>query len=156
MSKKNNKSIKARAHAHDIEREKLERERLAKLAEKNERKQQRREARAVAAGGVAKKGKKKGYRIRKGVQIKGIKVTDAESKAKLLHVLKAEQAAKMMDADGPGAAKGGKPKAKGKAAAGKDKDGKKGAGKAKVVSKAAKKAKAAVAAAAAAPAAMET
>lgn len=50
--------------------ERLERERLAKQAEKNERRQQRREERAVASGGVAKKTKKKAFRIRKGVQIK--------------------------------------------------------------------------------------
>ncbi len=36
----------------------------------------------------------------------GIKVTDAESKHKLLKLLKAEQAAKMMDMDGPGATAG--------------------------------------------------
>lgn len=55
---------------HHLTGEKLERERLAKMADKNERKSQRRVERVAAAGGVAKKHKKKTFRIRKGVQIK--------------------------------------------------------------------------------------
>jgi hypothetical protein len=46
------------------------REKLAKQAHKNAAKAERRVERAVAAGGVAKKHKKKAFRIRKGVQIK--------------------------------------------------------------------------------------
>lgn len=143
MSKKNNKSIKARAHAHALEREKLQRERLEKLAEKNARRVQRKEERAAAAGGVAKK-KHKNFRIRKGVHIKGIKVVDSETKHKALRALKRAQAAKMMEVDG--------------AAAGSGKAARKKKGKVKVVAlkgKGKPKAKAA-AAAVEAPAAMET
>jgi hypothetical protein len=42
----------------------------------------------------------------------GIKITDSDSKKKVLRLLKAEQAARMMDADGPGAAAGKEKKKK--------------------------------------------
>ncbi|EFJ52052.1 hypothetical protein VOLCADRAFT_87197 [Volvox carteri f. nagariensis] len=87
MSKKNNKGTKRKAHEFDLQREKAEAEkRASKLAKKHQ-------------AGVKKLKKNKGVRIRKGVVIKGIKVVDAESKAKVKSVLakaaKARAKAKM-------------------------------------------------------------
>ncbi|GIL83099.1 hypothetical protein Vretimale_11409 [Volvox reticuliferus] len=87
MSKKNNKGTKRKAHDFDLQREKAEAEkRAAKLAKKQN-------------AGVKKVKKNKGVRIRKGVVIKGIKVVDAESKAKVKSVIakaaKAKAKAKM-------------------------------------------------------------
>ena len=71
MSKKNDKGAKRRAHDFDVQREKEEAEKRAiKLAKKQK-------------AGIQKVKKSKGVRIRKGVVIKGIKVTDAESKSKV-------------------------------------------------------------------------
>jgi hypothetical protein len=91
MSKKNNKATKRNRHDFDIQREKEEAgQRAAKLAKKQK-------------AGVKKVKKSKGVRIRKGVVVKGIKVVDAESKAKLKAVIakaaKAKAKAKM-DVDG--------------------------------------------------------
>eukprot|EP00879_Flechtneria_rotunda_P008099 GHRR01008483.1.p1 GENE.GHRR01008483.1~~GHRR01008483.1.p1 ORF type:complete len:141 (+),score=61.35 GHRR01008483.1:122-544(+) len=102
MSKKNNRKIIARKHAHDLQCEKEAQQKLARKQQKIERKKERQLA---ATGAVATK--QKGLRLRKGAKVKGIKVTDAESKRKVLELLKAEQAAKHMDVD-PAAAKADK------------------------------------------------
>jgi len=111
MSKKNNLAIRARQHAFDLKREKEQRLEREKKAEKHKRKIERQ-----AAAGVVKK-KTKGIRIRKGVRIRGIKVTDADSRREALQRLKAEAAMSKMDIeeDGEGAAAAGaagKPKRK--------------------------------------------
>ncbi|KAF6251223.1 hypothetical protein COO60DRAFT_1702446 [Scenedesmus sp. NREL 46B-D3] len=94
MSKKNNKKIIARKHAHDLKLEKEARDKLQKQQEKAQRKKDRQ----LAATGVVKT-KRKGLRIRKGVRVKGIKVVDAESKRRVLDLLKQEQAEKLMEVD---------------------------------------------------------
>eukprot|EP00877_Chromochloris_zofingiensis_P005883 jgi/Chrzof1/1548/Cz10g12020.t1 len=74
----------------------------------------------MAAGGVEKLRKQKGIRIRKGVRIKGIKITDSDSKKAALQRLKAEQAMRLMEveqAPKPKAAKKHKKKAATTAAA---------------------------------------
>uniref|UniRef100_A0A383VR84 Uncharacterized protein n=1 Tax=Tetradesmus obliquus TaxID=3088 RepID=A0A383VR84_TETOB len=94
MSKKNNKKIIARKHAHDLKLEKEAQEKLKKQQEKAQRKKERQ----LAATGVVKT-KRKGLRIRKGVRVKGIKVVDADSKKAVLNLLKQEQAEKLMEVD---------------------------------------------------------
>lgn len=90
MSKKNKLSTRRNAHAFDLEREK-------KHADAVKKKQEKKAAKA-AKGGVVKK-KSKGIRVRKGVKIKGIKVTDSDSKKKVLQLLKAEEAMRHMEVE---------------------------------------------------------
>ncbi|KAF8065584.1 hypothetical protein HT031_003185 [Scenedesmus sp. PABB004] len=128
MSKKNNRAIMARKHAHDLALEKAARE----AAQRKQAKADRKKARQLAATGEVKT-KRKGLRIRKGVKIRGIKITDSESKRRALELLQSEQAAKVMDAEGPGA-EGGEG-AEADAAGGRRGKKKRGAARVKVVTK---------------------
>ncbi|KAL3161475.1 hypothetical protein ABBQ32_010356 [Trebouxia sp. C0010 RCD-2024] len=94
MSKKNKLSTRKNSHSHILEREKADQLKRTAKAHKTDRKV----SKANKDGKVVKR-KFKGIRIRKGVRIKGIKVTDADSKKKALKVLKAEQAMREMDID---------------------------------------------------------
>lgn len=94
MSKKNKLSTRKNSHSHILEREKadqLKRQTKAKKIDKKVNKAKK--------DGKVVKNKFKGIRIKKGVRIKGIKVTDADSKKKAIKLLKAEQAMREMDVD---------------------------------------------------------
>ncbi|CAK0782863.1 hypothetical protein CVIRNUC_006058 [Coccomyxa viridis] len=93
MSKKNKKSTKRAQHDFDVQREKLE---VVKKQLKVQKKQQK----VVASKDTPKKKlKQKGIRIRKGVRIRGIKITDAASKKKARDTLEAEAALRKMDVE---------------------------------------------------------
>ncbi|CAL5220317.1 g2306 [Coccomyxa viridis] len=91
MSKKNKKSTKRAQHAFDVQRERLE---VVKKQLKVQKKQQK----ATPVKDSPKK-KLKGIRIRKGVRIRGIKITDAASKKKARDTLEAEAALRKMDVE---------------------------------------------------------
>ncbi|KAL4444659.1 hypothetical protein ABPG77_002476 [Micractinium sp. CCAP 211/92] len=102
MSKKNNQATRRNMHAARLAKEKEE-------AEKRKAKQEHKATRLAAAERVGvqapkrlKKKAKKGVRIKKHVVVRGVKVTDAESKRKIKEMLAAEEAmrAMMMDAEG--------------------------------------------------------
>uniref|UniRef100_A0A7S0UIA3 Uncharacterized protein n=1 Tax=Polytomella parva TaxID=51329 RepID=A0A7S0UIA3_9CHLO len=80
MSKKNNKGTKRRQHTFDLQREK-------ELLQLQKVKQDKKEQSICARGGITKV-KSKGFRLRKGAVIKGIKVTDSESKKKIKLLVK--------------------------------------------------------------------
>lgn len=102
MSKKNNQATRRNLHAARLAKEKEE-------AEKRKAKQEHKAARLAAADRMGvqapkrlKKKAKKGVRIKKHVVVRGVKVTDAESKRKIKEMLAAEEAMRdmMMDAEG--------------------------------------------------------
>ncbi|PRW45646.1 OTU domain-containing protein isoform X1 [Chlorella sorokiniana] len=102
MSKKNNQQTRQRMHAARLEKEKEDAaKRDAKLAKKQQRLKAA-ESMGVAAPKRLKRKQKKGVRIKKHVVIRGVKITDAESKRKVKEMLAAEEAMKdlMMDAEG--------------------------------------------------------
>eukprot|EP00775_Hariotina_reticulata_P003953 gene3952-4206_t len=99
MSKKNNRKIIARKHAHDLALEKAAKEKAQKAQQKSERKKERQ----LAATGAVKT-KRKGLKLKKGFRVKGIKITDADSKKRVLQILKREQAAQVMEVEQPAAA----------------------------------------------------
>jgi len=67
--------------------------------QKKSEKKAAKQAAKLGAAPAATKAKRKGFRIKKGVRIKGIKVTDAASKKKVKQILAAEQALREMDVD---------------------------------------------------------
>lgn len=129
MSKKNKKSTKRNRHANDLRRathsplskyppalhcclhsrgsqrprsdalwSAVEKEQTLQKQKKSEKKAAKQAAKLGAAP-AATKPKRKGFRIKKGVRVKGIKVTDAASKKKIKKILAAEQALREMDVD---------------------------------------------------------
>lgn len=94
MSKKNKLSTRKNSHSHILEREKADQLKKTHKAQKTNTK-----VSSAKKEGKPIKNKFKGIKIKKGVRIKGIKITDADSKKKALKVLKAEQAMKQMDID---------------------------------------------------------
>ncbi|PSC68966.1 OTU domain-containing protein isoform X1 [Micractinium conductrix] len=109
MSKKNNQGTRRNMHAARLAREKEDAEnRAAKAAHKAQRLAAAEQI-GVAAPKRLKRKAKKGVRIKKHVVVRGVKVTDAESKKKIKEMLAAEEAMKamMMDADVEGGAAAG-------------------------------------------------
>ncbi|DBB04880.1 TPA: hypothetical protein ACH3X3_010166 [Trebouxia sp. C0006] len=94
MSKKNKLSTRKNSHSHILEREKADQLKRTAKANKTNKKVTK-----AKKEGKTVRNKFKGIRIKKGVRIKGIKVTDADSKKKAIKLLKAEQAMKQMDID---------------------------------------------------------
>ncbi|KAK9828824.1 hypothetical protein WJX72_002274 [[Myrmecia] bisecta] len=102
MSKKNNLNTRKKQHKFDLEREKAAAIEKQRKQEKKAR-QQKADSKLAASGNIKKgsKAQRRGFRIKKGVTIKGIKITDAASKKKALQVLAAEQAMREMDVESP-------------------------------------------------------
>ncbi|KAK9790140.1 hypothetical protein WJX73_007398 [Symbiochloris irregularis] len=93
MSRKNNQTTRKNAHKFALEREKTNQLKREAKAKKTAHK-------LAAAGNVKKttnKNKSKGIRLKKGVTVKGIKITDADSKKRAKALLKAQQAMEAMD-----------------------------------------------------------
>lgn len=91
MSKKNNRHTAANYHNFTLERERVNQLKKDKKAKKTNDK--------LAAGGKVKKTAHKGIRLRKGVRVRGIRITDAESKQEARKLLAAEQAMQGMEVD---------------------------------------------------------
>ncbi|KAK9861063.1 hypothetical protein WJX84_001853 [Apatococcus fuscideae] len=89
MSKKNNKTTQRNQHAFDLRREK------EAIQKKN--KAQTKHSKKSSPGKAVTKTKNKGFRIKKGVIIKGIRIKDAASKQKARELLAAEQALRVME-----------------------------------------------------------
>mmetsp|Transcript_10018 Transcript_10018/g.27234 ORF Transcript_10018/g.27234 Transcript_10018/m.27234 type:complete len:117 (+) Transcript_10018:1190-1540(+) len=103
MSKKNNLKLRAQSHAYALRKEKEQREKLAKKAE---RKKENAEALDVLSKlglsqtnkktskklgiSTTTKTKRKGVRLRKNAVVRGIKVKDAESKRQIREILEGE------------------------------------------------------------------
>lgn len=102
MSKKNNQGTRRNMHAARLEKEKEDADKRKAKSEYKKDRLAAADRMGVAAPKRLKRKAKKGVRIKKHVVVRGIKVTDAESKQKIKEVLAAEHAMKelMMDAEG--------------------------------------------------------
>lgn len=107
MSKKNNLTTRKNAHKYDLEREKEAKEKREKALKKKDQKLKTKKQVDKPKSKTALKFSRRGFRIKKNVTIKGIKVVDGSSKKKIRKLLAAEAAMREMEVEeAPTTAKG--------------------------------------------------